>query len=198
MRSPRCLVSIIVVGLLVGACAGESGESTSTAASSAEATAAERAVGTTTTSLSDRETTTSAVVGGSGGDMPDPCALLTVEDILTATGAPFDAGVFNEELSSEDQVICDWTGREEFALVQVLFHDIDSFEGNRDSAEEFTGDVTDVEIPGVSAAFATGEGAIIGMQVDRGYLQVSYIPNGPGSVREETTQLATIAAAHLG
>ena len=36
------------------------------------------------------------------------------------------------------------------------------------------------------------------MQVDPGYLQVSYIPNGPGTVLDETTQLATIAAANLG
>ena len=197
MRSPRFLVSIIVAGLLVGACAGESSESTSTAASSAEATTADRDMGTTTTSPSGEDATSSAS-GGAGGDMPDPCALLTVEEIVSATGVPFDDGIFNEEISSEDQVICDWTGSEEFALVQVLFQDVDTFAGNRDSAEEFTGEVTDVEIPGVSAAFATGEGSIIGMQVDRGYLQVSYIPNGPGTVHEETTQLATIAAANLG
>ena len=42
------------------------------------------------------------------------------------------------------------------------------------------------------------EGSVIGMQVDGGYLQVSYVPNGPGTVLEETTQLATIAAANLG
>jgi hypothetical protein len=198
MRSLRFLASCIVVGLLVGACAGESGESTSTGASPTETTAADGDVGTTnTTSLSVEETTTS-VPGDGGSGMLDPCALPTVEDILTATGVPFDEGVFNEELSSESQVICDWTGSGEFALVQVLFHDSDTFEGNRESAAEFTGEVTDVEIPGASAAFATVEGSIIGMQVDGGYLQVSYIPNGPGTVLEETTQLATVAAANHG
>jgi hypothetical protein len=50
----------------------------------------------------------------------------------------------------------------------------------------------------VSAAYATAEGSIIGMQVEGGYLQVSYIPTGPGTVLEETTQLATLAAANLG
>jgi hypothetical protein len=58
--------------------------------------------------------------------------------------------------------------------------------------------VTDVKIPGVSAAYATTEGSVIGMAVGHRYLQVSYIPSGPGTFLEETTQLAAIAAASLG
>ena len=194
MRSSLTL--ILALTLLVAACGGESVESPTTAAPPPVATADDD--GAATMSGQEPPDETTVAPGGGGGDMPDPCALLSVEDIVTATGVAFDEGVFNEELSSESQVICDWTGSEEFALVQVLFHDIDSFEGNRDSAEEFTGGVTDAEIPGVSAAFASDEGSIIGMQVDDGYLQISYIPNGPGTVLEETTQLATVVAANHG
>jgi hypothetical protein len=194
MRSSLTL--ILALTLLVAACGGESGESPTTTAQSPVATADDDGAATTTGQVPPDETTVAP--SGGGGDMLDPCALLTVEEIMTTTGVPFDEGVFNEELSSEGQVICDWTGSEEFALVQVLFHDFDSFEGNRESAAEFTGEATDVEIPGVGAAFATGEGSIIGMQVDGGYLQVSYIPNGPGTVLEETTQLATVVAANYG
>ncbi|HSJ82914.1 MAG TPA: DUF3558 family protein [Acidimicrobiia bacterium] len=194
MRSSLTLTLALTV--LVAACGGESGESPTTTAPSAVATADDDGAATTTGQEPPDETTVAP--SGGGGEMLDPCALLTVEDIMTATGVPVDEGVFNEDLSSESQVICDWTGTEEFAFVQVLFQDIDSFEGNRDSAAEFTGEATDVAIPGVSAAFATGEGSIIGMQVDGGYLQVSYIPSGPGTVLEETTQLATVAAANHG
>lgn len=193
MRSSLTLILTLTV--LFAACGRESGESPDTTAALAVATTDDD--GAATTSREPPEETTTAP-SQSRGDMLDPCALLTVEEIMTVTGVSFDEGVFNEELSSESQVICDWIASEEFAFVQVLFHDFDSFEGNRDSAADFTGEATDVEIPGVSAAFATGEGSIIGMQVDDGYLQVSYIPSGPGTVLEETTQLATAAAANHG
>jgi hypothetical protein len=122
---------------------------------------------------------------------------LTIDDVMTATGVTFGEGVFNEELSGESQVVCDWIGTEEFAFVQVLIVGFNAFDSNRASAEEIMG-VTDVEIPGVSAAYATTEGSLIGMSMGSRYLQVSYIPSGPGTVLEQTTQLATIAAAYLG
>ena len=193
MRSVTTLV--LALAMLAAACGGESGESPTTSAPSPASTV-DDGVATTIGEEAPAETTTAPSAGE--GDLIDPCALLTVEEIMTATGVPFDEGVFNEDLSSENQVICEWIGSEEFALVQVLFHDFDSFQGNRDSAEEFTGGVTDVEIPGVSAAFASDQGAIIGMQVADGYLQVSYIPSGPGTFVEETKQLATIVAANHG
>jgi hypothetical protein len=151
---------------------------------------------TTASATAPSEETTTPPSGG-GGDLPDPCSLLTLDDVMTATGVTFDEGMFNEEFSGESQVVCDWIGTEEFAFVQVLIAGFNAFDSNRASAEVIIG-VTDVEIPGVSAAYATTEGSVIGMSMDSRYLQVSYIPSGPGTVLEQTTQLATIAAANLG
>jgi hypothetical protein len=151
----------------------------------------------TTTSTTAPSEETTIPPAGDGGDLPDPCSLLTLDDVLTATGVSFGEGVLNEELSGESQVVCDWIGTEEFAFVQVLIVGFNAFDSNRVSAEEIMG-VTDVEIPGASAAYATTEGSVIGMSMGSRYLQVSYIPSGPGIVLEQTTQLATIAAANLG
>ena len=128
--------------------------------------------------------------------MPDPCALLTVDDVEAATGVSFDEGVFNEGLSSEIQGTCEWFSTGEFAFVQIVVVGIDSYDSNRASADEILG-VMDVEIPGVSAAYVTTEGSVIGMAMGSSFLQVSYVPSGPGTVLEETIQLATIAAANF-
>jgi hypothetical protein len=196
MRLSRFSVLTVVLALLVGACSAESGEDTSTTASSSTADPGDVSAASATSSLAD-ETTSTTASSAAGGDLPDPCSLLTVDDILAATEVPFDEGVFNDDLSSENQAICDWSGSGDFAMVQVLIQDVDTFEGNRDSVVEVMGEVTDVEIPGVSAAYSTIAGSLIGMQVEGGYLQVSYLPSGPGTVLDETTQLATIAAGNL-
>jgi hypothetical protein len=194
MRSSRVLAVFMLLSL-IAACAGDNGGEVSTTESPVPATV-DDADATTTSATAPSEETTTPPSGG-GGDLPDPCSLLTLDDVMTATGVTFDEGMFNEELSGESQVVCDWIGTEEFAFVQVLIVGFNAFDSNRASAEVIIG-VTDVEIPGVSAAYATTEGSVIGMSMDSRYLQVSYIPSGPGTVLEQTTQLATIAAANLG
>lgn len=142
-------------------------------------------------------TTTSEANDAQPAGAIDPCSLLTTSDIEAATGLAFDDGTFNEQLSSDSQVICDWIASEEFATVQTLIVPDDVFDSQRESAAEAF-DVSDVSIAGADTAYATTEGSLIGMSVDGMFLQVAYIPTGPGEVLDATTQLATTAVANLG
>lgn len=130
------------------------------------------------------------------GDAPDPCSLLTADDIESATGLQFDEGVFNHDLSSDSQLICDWIGSAEFATVQTLIVPMDVYDSQKASASEvFT--LVDVDIDGAGDAYATEEGSLIGMRAGGRFLQVSYIPPGPGEVLDVTAALATTAVANL-
>jgi Protein of unknown function (DUF3558) len=148
----------------------------------------------------DQSTTTITSPEPAGTDIPDPCALLTTDDLEAATGLTFDEGVFNQSLSSEYQSICDWTASgTDFATAQVLLAPDagGAFETAKSGASSvFT--LVDITIPGASDAYATEEGSISGMEVPGYFLQVSYLPPGPGTVLDATTDLATKAVAALG
>jgi hypothetical protein len=130
------------------------------------------------------------------GDAPDPCSLLTAEDIELATGLPFDEGVFNDELSSDSQLICDWIGSAEYATVQTLIVPMDVYDGQMASASGVFA-LVDVDIDGADDSYATEEGSLVGMRVGALFLQVSYIPPGPGEVLDVTAALATTAVTNL-
>lgn len=141
------------------------------------------------------ETTTTAVESPPG-EAQDPCSLLTVDDIESATGLPFAEGVFNDDLSSDSQLICDWIGSAEFATVQTLIVPMDVYDSQMASASgAFT--LVDVDIDGAADAYATEEGSLVGMRVGALFLQVSYIPPGPGEVLDVTAALATTAVANF-
>lgn len=152
--------------------------------------------GTSTAAPGDDTTTTAD--GAAPAIGIDPCALLTVSDLEAATGVAFAAGVYNESLSGDALWICDFVASgTEFATAQVLVVPDGSLESARDGAEGALGGVIDVDVAGASAAFATPEGSIIGMQVGDRYVQVAYLPSGPGDVLAETTQLAAVVAGNL-
>jgi hypothetical protein len=187
-------VSTAVVALvLICTSCGSGGESADTTLTTVGQTE-------TQTSSDSTELTTTTVGDVSTSEIPDPCALLTPADLEAATGLAFGEGVFNESLSNDSQSICDWTtSGSEFATAQVYLAPDSG--GAFDTAKNgaagaFT--LVDIDVPGASAAYATEEGSISGMQVPGFYLQVSYIPSGPGNVLDATTELATEAVAALG
>ncbi|MGA7227589.1 MAG: hypothetical protein WBZ40_05565 [Acidimicrobiia bacterium] len=153
----------------------------------------------TQTSNDSPEQTTSTTADTAASEIPDPCALLTVADLEAATGLTFGEGVFNESLSSDRQSICDWTASgSEFATAQVyLAPDAGGAFDTAKSGASGAFTLVDVDVPGASAAYATEEGSITGMQVPGFFLQVSYIPSGPGTVLDATTELAAKAVAAL-
>ena len=126
----------------------------------------------------------------------DPCSLLTVADLEAATELTWGPAEFNESQSSEVQSVCDWVATSEFAIAQVLVMGTDEwFDLNRDNAESVFGLTADPpSIPGVDELYATEEGSLIAMRIGGRFVQVSYIPPGPGNVLSETTELATAVA----
>jgi len=124
------------------------------------------------------------------------CALLTVEDLDSATGLTWGEGVFNESLSSDQQFICDWVTTEGgFATAQVLVQPTDdNFGSNRNSAESVFGLAEAPSITGADETYATEEGSLIGMRIGGEFVQVSYIPPDAGNVLDATTQLAQAVA----
>jgi hypothetical protein len=197
-RTPLFLLVLALVTL--AACSSDAGESNSTIPSSESAAATTVSAGSTqdtqTTEATATQTTTAAP---SAGLDIDPCSLLTTAEITAATGVEFGEGAINDAMTNEDQAVCDWisTGSE-FATAQVLIVNSDVFDSNMSSAEEVFGLTTEpVDVPGSDRTYATAEGSVVAMQIGGVFVQVAYIPSGPGDVLDATLELATIAAGRI-
>lgn len=130
----------------------------------------------------------------------DACPLLTPAQIYSATGLNWGAGTPNPSLSVSGRSVCDWyTEGGEYAAVQVMVvPDASSFEANRSSANEVFGLAPGgVSIAGVDEAYATAEGSLVAMRVGGLFVQVSYIPPGPGNVLSSAIALAQDVAGGL-
>ena len=130
-------------------------------------------------------------------DLPDPCGLLATDDLNTATGLEFGEGAVNDTMSGPGRAVCDWTSDSPFATAQTLLFADGDLEMNRETAAEISGEPLDVEVPGADQAYQTPEGSIVAMAVGDLFVQVSYIPSGPGNVNEVTLQLAETAVGNL-
>jgi hypothetical protein len=127
---------------------------------------------------------------------PDPCSLLTTDEIDAATGLTFGDGAVNETVTQENQTACDWLAVSGLGIVQVLVLTVDVYDSSRDSASEIVG-VVDVSVPGASRAYATDDGSIVGMDMGGTYLQVSFLSSDQPDVSAATLQLAAAAAGRL-
>ena len=136
--------------------------------------------------------------GGDGSALGDPCALLTAADFRAASGLPFGEGAFNESFSAPERRICDWTSSDPYATGQVLIAPGAGFASSRQDIEEaFDEKVVSLGVPGADDAYATSEGSIVAILVGDSFIQVSYIPPGPGNVTEITQVLAATAVSNL-
>ncbi len=148
------------------------------------------------TSETDPTVTTSE--GDASTSLPDPCGLLTVDELHQATGVDFPEGSLNEALSNDSQVICDWVNEDPLSTAQVLVNaNGASFEDQRASVEDAFGEPT-VDVDLADGAYRTTEGSLVAMKVGPLFVQVSYIPNGPGDVADATVALAGDVLARLG
>ncbi len=133
-----------------------------------------------------------------GGSLPDPCTLLTAAEIEAATGVSFGQGAPSDIVTGKGRTACDWkSSGKEFATAQVLILDGGGsvFDLQRSSAKQLG--VEDADVPGASRAYATTEGSIVAMEVGDLFVQVAYIPSGPGAVLDKTSQLAATVAARV-
>ena len=189
---------VIAAALTLTACSGGGGTPAATDAggsgSSSAGTASESA------SPSDAATASDAASADAGSaSLPDPCSLLTAAEISDVTGVTFGEGTYNEQLSAADRRICDWIASgSTFATAQVLITPLT--DGGWEAAQSGTGQVSPVHdetVPGADRAFATEEGSIVAMDVHGLFVQVAYIPSGPGTVLTQTLALAAKAAARV-
>ena len=139
--------------------------------------------------------TGASVAAQASGDTPDPCALLTAEELTELTGVEFGEGTFNEDLSAGGNQICDWVATDAFDTVQVLIHpDSAVFEQSRESASGFDMEVADIEVPGADAAYIV-EGGIVATAVGDMFVQVSYLASG--DTADRAVELAELAIGRL-
>jgi hypothetical protein len=193
----RTLKLLIVLLLFAtAACSSDSGSTTTSQAapSNTSTTAVETGNGTETTQAS--ETTTEVAPSGVG---VDPCSLLTSAEISATTGVEFGEGTINDSMTHDGQAVCDWVSTgSDFATAQVLIVASDVFDTNKSSAEEVFGLATDpVEVAGADRTYATAEGSIVAMDIGGEFVQVAYVPSGPGEVLDKTLALAEIVAGRM-
>jgi len=129
--------------------------------------------------------------------IPDPCTLLSPAEIEAATGVAFQEGVFNTDISTDSQSICDWHPVDGvFPLVQVLVSPgAATVAAQRQSAEAIMGATTDVAVTGGQNAYTVAGGSILGMTVDDNFIQVSFMTADPDDVTTTTVTLAETVAA---
>lgn len=199
-RIAPLLVALML--LAAAGCSSDTGDTSTTTQPAAATTAAsDNTVAQSTTLGAETTAAPETTAAASAGMDIDPCALLTAAEVTAATGVDFGEGTFNDDLSGDAQAVCDWlsTGSE-FATAQVLILDAgpDAFDSNMASAEDIFGLTTDpVDVSGADRSYATAEGSIVAMDIGGLFVQVSYIPSGPGNVLDTTLGLATLAAGRM-
>ncbi|MGA7271255.1 MAG: DUF3558 family protein [Acidimicrobiia bacterium] len=196
------ILNLLVVLLLVtvAACSSDTGDAASTTQpGDVTAPSAEEADSSGTTA--PRESTVPETTSGTATSSLDidPCSLLTSEEISAATGVEFGEGTINQTMTNDGQAVCDWlSSGSEFATAQVLTVNGDVFDSNMSSAEEVFGLAAEpVDVPGSDRTYATAEGSIVAMQIGNTFVQVAYLPPGPGEVLDSTLQLAKLAAGRM-
>ena len=185
-RAPWPLLAILTAAVLLAACGDDDATEPGTG-------------GTTTTTIDDGDGSTTTTSGDqTSSALPDPCALLTVDELQAATGIEFPEGEPNATLSNDSQVICDWVSEDPFATAQVLVNvNGASFDDQRASVEDAFDEPT-VEVDLADAAYRTSEGSLVAMKVGSLFVQVSYLPPGAGDVADATVALAGNVLSRLG
>ncbi|WP_291379492.1 DUF3558 family protein [Demequina sp.] len=132
------------------------------------------------------------------GDLPDPCAWLSPSDLESAVGTTFGDGAINADLSTDFQNICEWSAADgSFLIVQVLVtEDAATVSTQRESAEDFLGETTDVSVEGATAAYTVAGGSILGMAMGDFFVQVAVMSTSTDDVTAQTVALAEIIAAN--
>jgi len=195
----KLLVALLLV--TVAACSGDSGGSASTTEPSSGAATETSSAAATTMATDTTAAATTTTAAATSSLSIDPCTLLTAAEITAATGVEFGEGAPNAAIAAPERAACDWisTGAE-FATAQVFIVDASpgQFEAAMADAADIFGLTTDpVNVPGADNSYATAEGSIVAMDIGGVFLQVSYIPAGPGTVLDQTLQLAAIAAGRM-
>ena len=132
-------------------------------------------------------------------DVPNPCDVLTTDQVEGILGIAYDDAKPNDLLSTETQAICEWWATDApGTFVQVIIKvDAAQVAVERDSANEGLGATVDETITGATDAYSMLQGAMIGMAVDDYFVQVSNLSGQGGDHTDETVALAELVAAKI-
>ncbi len=147
----------------------------------------------------DTNTPTTTNTPAAAGAIPNPCSLLTVADIDSATGISYQPGVFDDQQSDDSHSICNFQPVDGvLPFVQVLVSPGESqIAAQRGTADDFLGGSVDVTVAGATNAYAVAGGSIVGMTVNGFFVQVSYMTSDMGEVTATTVTLAEKVASAL-
>ncbi len=132
-----------------------------------------------------------------GARLPDPCAVLTQDEINEVSGLDFGPGEFKDQLSNDDKVICGWVSEKPFASLQVMVWTTEwsNYDEARDSMIQLKFDPKDATIPGANRAFTVP--GIVGVDLGDLYLQVSYSRPRGETVDAPALELASKAVSRI-
>lgn len=128
-----------------------------------------------------------------GGDLPDPCTLLTASEIDAATGLDFGPGDDGDPaLRPPGGATCVWTNADPYAVVVVTVGPGSVYESAQTAGFESGApdEFVDLDIDGADDARISGLGDILAMRVGDLYVQVAN-----GLVLDESDQYAPMTAA---
>ncbi len=145
------------------------------------------------------EPTASGDVGATTA-VPDPCSLLTTDQVSAAVGTAVQPGHIDDKVSGDGQMACVWSPGPDtpYPFVQVLVTPYgDQLDSQRQSAQDALGDVADVAIPGAEGAYSFASGSTIGMAIKGYFVQVAYNDTGVDDYATPAQELATEVAGAI-
>ncbi|WP_062307715.1 DUF3558 family protein [Demequina subtropica] len=137
---------------------------------------------------------TTTVLAEAPAGTPDPCALVTAEELGEDVGIKMAAGKYNSALSNSGRNICEWRPANEERSeprVQIEINwGFPSTAEHRALAEEVFDKTLDVtrKIGDITDAYTTPSRHTLGMSVDEYFVKISYIaPNASRKVAGNAT-----------
>ncbi|WP_062381307.1 hypothetical protein [Demequina pelophila] len=105
--------------------------------------------------------------------LPDPCALVSEEELLAATGYEFTEEGLDSDSSNLTRGGCGWTAAE---VPTMLFLTVSRGDATADRAywEDLYIDTADATVAGATDAWTRWEGTFIGMEVGDLYVTIEY------------------------
>ena len=197
---------------LVAGCSSSTSAADSTAASTAASAAVPSASAAATVAMTSAPASTAAATAASAAGSPaagaatasslaSPCALLTVDQISTATGVTVPDGSATKDDARQIQM-CTWQSTDPILIVAASLTDVaadDAFKTNVDLAPAyFDGDAQAITVPGADKAYAVQQpdvGWVVGAVAKGRFVQVQV--GGTDITQEQTVALIQDAIAAL-
>ncbi len=132
-----------------------------------------------------------------GEGLPDPCELITADEVSSLTGHRMGECVVETEMSNEFQTVATFSSLDDlWPVVQVLVSQgVGQAEVQRESAEEWLGVTEDIQIAGLTDSYSA-IGLYVAGDVGDLFLQVAWLTSDADDHTTEVSQIAeTVASA---